>query len=268
MIFEKWYQRNVNYYKSNFKRLSKGENAQFNWAALFGGSAYWAYRKMYGVAIGTVIINYLVALIPLCLLRSGLLKPDWIFFVILFVISLCSLSFYVWLAFNANRLYYAFVEEQIKQGYDKLEKFKPTSALLFWLVFLVSFDFSLGTILSFIGIVAYTAADRGANNLKREKDLEVTSEEINRYLKGTAEEHDLGKKARILIACLILISLTKISYSMNHSIDLMQSRLILETIKTDENMNKCIDEVVKGINNKEIKDLKKKPAMHRNWCLK
>lgn len=243
MNLKDWSRRNINYYKSNFARLSQGRSAQFNWAAFLGGPAYWAYRKMYAAAIGLIIFRHLSFGVQWLLMKLGMWNAG-----IGLVFSFGLLIFYIWLANNANRFYYGFVREQVHRGYDRLERFKPTSAFLFWLVYI---DSGMSTILALVGIVAYALADKYANNLKREEDLKITSEDIDQYLEGSEEEHDFGKKAKILIGGLIFVSIIEVSYSIKYAMDMVQSQLVAEkTQNKKENESKVDNKVVKESNKK------------------
>lgn len=202
MNFKEWKQRNLRYYENNFELLEKGEKESFNWAAFFGGPAYWAYRKMYGMALALIIFNH-VCIVLLLIVGKG---PERFIGLFELGISLGVLFFYIWLASRANAMYYSFVKKQVEKGYSGLEKFSPTAGLLFWLVYIDN----RVTLLAVIGICAYAIADYRANpfikKTNNRKKFEVTAKQIKRYLRGTEEDSDYVEKIRQGIYILFVIS--------------------------------------------------------------
>lgn len=118
-IFERWDQRNTEYYKESFKKLEKENQLTFNFAAAFGNVLWLIFRKMYGWAILVTLANAVIQ-IPMRMLSSTS-SPSMLS-------GISILSFLIWfsvLGFFGNTLYYKHVKSQISKGYAKMPDYNP-----------------------------------------------------------------------------------------------------------------------------------------------
>ena len=224
-MFKNWRERNIKYYERNFKLLEKGQHAQFNWAAFFLGNAWFAYRKMYGCALLFSLIDFYFYLIIDRLQTEGLRTYE-------FFTTFAVLAFEITIANFANHIYYKNIKYKVKNGFNELEKYCPTSFSLGLLVF------TFNTLLSpekecmgiaTIMILLLAVTDYSVNrfySVDREKELDVSTQNIREYLNRKGPNHFWGYIMTFityLLAIIAILSIKTTKSKIDHSKDIIQT---------------------------------------------
>ncbi|UOO90505.1 pilin [Vitreoscilla massiliensis] len=97
----------ADYYLTEFDALAAGKKSRYNWAALLGGSYWFAARGMWGMALLTLSIPLLVLVLGgvlAAVMRAGALA----------VVALWLLWRVVWMPLKANQYYFKFAQKRVK----------------------------------------------------------------------------------------------------------------------------------------------------------
>ena len=97
----------ADYYLTEFDALAAGKKSRYNWAALLGGSYWFAGRGMWGMALLTLFIPLLVMVVGgilAAVMGAGAL----------IVVALWLLWRVVWLPLKANQYYFNFAQKRVK----------------------------------------------------------------------------------------------------------------------------------------------------------
>lgn len=104
------------YYLNEFERIERGKRPSFNWMAMLGGGYWYATRGMWGMAIATLILPFVLLLLALAFTP---LMSIFAFFAAVVVWLVVRL---LYLPSNANAHYLKFAKKRIAQFKFKYAK--------------------------------------------------------------------------------------------------------------------------------------------------